>query len=194
MSGANDPTDALEKDSPPPIDTVSPFLPGLDNVFVVLRTNATEAPSKLPVHFATTLHCTPHYATYSDLAEEIAGHPIHDAPYEISPRRQRSRQTCFPPAPRQKRSARALILPVRIPDTSTPPPGAASPPSSPTPTPPRPSTSAPPPTPLGSATIALSNPAVRWGRRALGGGTACWAWCWLRGAWPLLGGGAGPRR
>ena len=73
MSGANDPTDAFKKDFPPPIDTVVPFLPGLDNVFVILRTNATEAPSKLTVHFATTLHCIPHYAIYSDLAEEIAG-------------------------------------------------------------------------------------------------------------------------
>ena len=85
MSGANDPTDAFKKDSPPPIDTVVPFLPGLDNVFVILRTNATETPSKLPVRFATTLHCTPHYTIYSDLAEEIARHPIHDALAEIPP-------------------------------------------------------------------------------------------------------------
>lgn len=79
VSGANGRTGAFKGGSPPPINAVFPSLPGLDNAFVILRTNATEAPSKLPIHFATTLHCTPHYAIYSDPVEEIAGHPIHDA-------------------------------------------------------------------------------------------------------------------
>ena len=130
MSGANDPTDAFKKDSPPPIDTVFPFLPGLDNVFVILRTNATETPSKLPVHFATTLHCAPHYAIYSDLAEEIAGHPIHDAldeippPAAISPNVLSSRPSTKAQRARPSSSRFAIL------DASTLPPGAASPPGS----------------------------------------------------------------
>lgn len=60
-------------------------LKGLEDVFVVLRTGATEAPKKLPVHFTTTLRCVPHYAIYSDYEEDIEGHHIHNALDEVNP-------------------------------------------------------------------------------------------------------------
>jgi hypothetical protein len=55
-----------------------PESPIANDVLVVLRTGATEALEKLPVHFETTLRCVPDYIVYSDLKEEIQGHQIHD--------------------------------------------------------------------------------------------------------------------
>ncbi|KAI1767051.1 glycosyltransferase family 31 protein [Hypoxylon sp. FL1150] len=60
-------------------------LQGLEDLFVVLRTGATEAPKKLPVHFTTTLRCVPNYALYSDYEEEIEGHHVYNALDEINP-------------------------------------------------------------------------------------------------------------
>lgn len=55
-----------------------PKLPITDDILVVLRTGATEALEKLPVHFQTTLRCVGDYVVYSDLDEEIAGHRVKD--------------------------------------------------------------------------------------------------------------------
>ncbi|XXG97372.1 hypothetical protein Hte_003671 [Hypoxylon texense] len=60
-------------------------LKGLEDVFVVLRTGATEAPKKLPVHFTTTLRCVPNYALYSDYEEDIEGHHVYNALDEVNP-------------------------------------------------------------------------------------------------------------
>ncbi|KAI5862461.1 glycosyltransferase family 31 protein [Durotheca rogersii] len=60
-------------------------LKGLDDLFVILRTGATEAPKKLPVHFTTTLRCVPHFALYSDYEEVIEGHQVHNALDEVDP-------------------------------------------------------------------------------------------------------------
>ncbi|USP76041.1 glycosyltransferase family 31 protein [Curvularia clavata] len=49
-----------------------------NDILVVLRTGATEALSKVPIHFSTTLRCVPNYVLYSDLEENIAGHRVHD--------------------------------------------------------------------------------------------------------------------
>ncbi len=49
-----------------------------NDVLVVVRTGATEALEKLPIHFETTLRCVPDYIVYSDLEEEIHGHQVHD--------------------------------------------------------------------------------------------------------------------
>ncbi|OJD39770.1 glycosyltransferase family 31 protein [Diplodia corticola] len=65
--------------SPPLAPAACPsHLPGADDILVVLKTGATEAHAKLPIHFSTTLHCAPHYALFSDLDDTIAGHPVHD--------------------------------------------------------------------------------------------------------------------
>ncbi|EUC50615.1 glycosyltransferase family 31 protein [Bipolaris oryzae ATCC 44560] len=59
--------------------TQCPTLPIVtDDILVVLRTGATEALEKLPVHFQTTLRCVSDYILYSDLDEEIAGHHVND--------------------------------------------------------------------------------------------------------------------
>lgn len=60
-----------------------PKLPGLEDVFVILKTGASGASTKLPIHFNTTLSCVPDYAVYSDFAETIKGHRVLDALDEV---------------------------------------------------------------------------------------------------------------
>lgn len=50
-----------------------PKLPGIQDVLVVLKTGATEALEKVPVHFNTTLKCIPNFVLFSDFEEQIAG-------------------------------------------------------------------------------------------------------------------------
>ncbi|KAF1936471.1 hypothetical protein EJ02DRAFT_506511 [Clathrospora elynae] len=49
-----------------------------DNVLIVVRTGATEALPKLPVHFETTLRCVSDYVIYSDYKEDVQGHHVYD--------------------------------------------------------------------------------------------------------------------
>jgi hypothetical protein len=58
---------------------------GLEDVLVVMKTGANEAPEKLPVHFDTTLRCVPHYVLYSDMEEDIAGHHVYNVLDDVSP-------------------------------------------------------------------------------------------------------------
>lgn len=55
-----------------------------DDVFLILKTGATEIHEKLPVHFLTTLRCVPHYAVYSDLEEIVHGYHVSDSLDEIA--------------------------------------------------------------------------------------------------------------
>jgi hypothetical protein len=50
----------------------------MDDILVVLKTGATEALEKVPVHINTTLKCLPHYVVFSDYEEEIAGVRTYD--------------------------------------------------------------------------------------------------------------------
>ncbi|KAE8150670.1 hypothetical protein BDV25DRAFT_153953 [Aspergillus avenaceus] len=50
-----------------------PYLPGIDDVQVIMKTGATEALEKVPVHFHTTLKCIPHFVVFSDFEEDLAG-------------------------------------------------------------------------------------------------------------------------
>jgi hypothetical protein len=59
-------------------------LPGEDDVLVIVRTGATEALEKLPIHFTTILGCIPHFVVYSDFEETIAGHQVYDAFDEVN--------------------------------------------------------------------------------------------------------------
>lgn len=45
----------------------------MDGVFVVLKTGATEALEKVPIHLRTTLQCVPQFAVFSDYEEDIEG-------------------------------------------------------------------------------------------------------------------------
>lgn len=87
----NEPHDAKPQGSithhhtPLPQDTVLPcaHLPSSEDILVILKTGATEIHRKLPMHFSTTFRCIRHYAIYSDMAEEIDGHPVYDALDEV---------------------------------------------------------------------------------------------------------------
>ncbi|KAI7349711.1 glycosyltransferase family 31 protein [Hortaea werneckii] len=59
-------------------------VPGADNVLIMLKTGATELYQKLPTHFMTTFTCVPHFMIFSDLAQNFADIPIHDAIAPIS--------------------------------------------------------------------------------------------------------------
>ncbi|KAJ5086271.1 hypothetical protein NUU61_007578 [Penicillium alfredii] len=67
------------KVEPPPVEFASKEelcgnLPhDMDDVLVVLKTGATEALEKVPVHLRTTLQCVPHFAIFSDYEETING-------------------------------------------------------------------------------------------------------------------------
>lgn len=58
---------------------------GIDDILVVLRTGASEAPAKLPIHFKTTLRCAPHFTIFSDMEEYIEGHHVLNALDEVNP-------------------------------------------------------------------------------------------------------------
>lgn len=49
------------------------------DVLVIMKTGATEAQNKVPVHFDTTFRCIPNYVIYSDMEESINDVAIHDA-------------------------------------------------------------------------------------------------------------------
>lgn len=56
----------------------------MDDVFVVLKTGATEAREKIPVQLRTTLQCVPHYAVFSDYEETIDGVHTYDVLQNIT--------------------------------------------------------------------------------------------------------------
>ncbi|KAK6832788.1 hypothetical protein RU639_003955 [Aspergillus parasiticus] len=59
-------------------NTDCPNLPGLEDIFVVLKTGVTEARDKVPIHLQTTLRCIPNYIIFSDYAEKIHNVQLHD--------------------------------------------------------------------------------------------------------------------
>ncbi|ETS78012.1 hypothetical protein PFICI_10074 [Pestalotiopsis fici W106-1] len=63
-------------------------LHGFEDIFLVVRTGASEALEKLPVHLETTLRCLPNesYGIWSDLEETIQGHHVGNALDEVSPK------------------------------------------------------------------------------------------------------------
>ncbi|EME85197.1 uncharacterized protein MYCFIDRAFT_153261 [Pseudocercospora fijiensis CIRAD86] len=62
-----------------PDDSECVHLPGAEEVFVTLRTGATEAYEKLPIHLMTTLQCIPNYIVMSDVETKVAHTPVYDA-------------------------------------------------------------------------------------------------------------------
>ncbi|KAI0460091.1 glycosyltransferase family 31 protein [Xylaria acuta] len=63
---------------------VCPKSPLMKDVFLVIRTGATEAQEKLPVHFKTILTCIPDFIVYSDMDEIVDGHQVHDVLNEVN--------------------------------------------------------------------------------------------------------------
>lgn len=56
-----------------------------DDVLIVMKTGATEAYDKLPIHFLTTLRCANDTILFSDMEMEMGGHHIIDALEDIKP-------------------------------------------------------------------------------------------------------------
>lgn len=77
---------ALFTSRPPFNKPICPVTPLLDDVFVVLRTGATEAYEKLPTHLNTTLACIPdsNYIIYSDFEEDVQGYHLYDVLDRVS--------------------------------------------------------------------------------------------------------------
>ena len=59
--------------------------PVTNDILVVMKTGATEAYDKLPIHFLTTLACNNDTILFSDMDMNMAGHHIIDALDEIAP-------------------------------------------------------------------------------------------------------------
>ncbi|KAK7523802.1 hypothetical protein IWZ03DRAFT_11211 [Phyllosticta citriasiana] len=55
-----------------------PPMPGMSDMLVVLKTGATEIPTKVPVALHTVLRCVPNLAIFSDYEETIENRPVQD--------------------------------------------------------------------------------------------------------------------
>ncbi|KAI0390956.1 glycosyltransferase family 31 protein [Xylariaceae sp. FL0594] len=74
------PSPAMERDD----GVMCSKSPLMQDVFLVIRTGATEAREKLPVHFKTMLTCVSDFVIYSDMDEIIDGHKVHDVLKEVN--------------------------------------------------------------------------------------------------------------
>jgi hypothetical protein len=64
----------------PSVETVDcRTLKGAKDILFIMKTGATEAHKKLPVHLETTFKCTPNYLVFSDVAENVETIIVHDA-------------------------------------------------------------------------------------------------------------------
>ena len=74
----------------PTADTVEKITEGCDgfpdtkDILVVMKTGATEAYDKLPIHFMTTLKCVNDTIIFSDMEMDMAGHHLIDVLSEIT--------------------------------------------------------------------------------------------------------------
>ncbi|KAL3456678.1 hypothetical protein BJX64DRAFT_281167 [Aspergillus heterothallicus] len=66
------------------------YLRGMDSILVILKTGATEALEKIPIHIYTTLRCATHYTIFSDYEEDISGARTRDTLGSV---REETRQT-----------------------------------------------------------------------------------------------------
>ncbi|PGH05963.1 hypothetical protein AJ79_06652 [Helicocarpus griseus UAMH5409] len=62
----------------PPEEIRCPWIPGIEDIHVVVKTGASEALEKLHIHANTTLHCVPHYTIFSDYEEDVSGFHVYD--------------------------------------------------------------------------------------------------------------------
>ena len=57
----------------------------LDDVLVIMKTGATEAYDKLPIHFMSTLKCVKDFILVSDMKMNMAGYEIYDVLEDLDP-------------------------------------------------------------------------------------------------------------
>lgn len=53
--------------------------PDTSNIGVVMKTGATESFARLPTQFLTVLRCVDDFLVFSDMAQTVAGFPVHDS-------------------------------------------------------------------------------------------------------------------
>ncbi|POR31724.1 Uncharacterized protein TPAR_08046, partial [Tolypocladium paradoxum] len=53
--------------------------PDTSNVLLIMKTGASEAYGKIPNQIMTNLKCLPEFMFFSDMADKVAGHTIHDS-------------------------------------------------------------------------------------------------------------------
>ncbi|KAJ3473750.1 hypothetical protein NLG97_g10151 [Lecanicillium saksenae] len=59
--------------------------PDMSNIFVVLKTGASESYNRIPTQLMTNMKCVPHYEIWSDMEQTIAGQHIFDALTDVLP-------------------------------------------------------------------------------------------------------------
>ena len=72
----------------PSLDECDGF-PDTSDILVVMKTGATEAYDKVPIHFMTDLKCVKDYVLFSDMEMDIANHKLIDTLDEIPEDRQK---------------------------------------------------------------------------------------------------------
>ncbi|KAI0408897.1 glycosyltransferase family 31 protein [Xylaria palmicola] len=77
-------TQAITSDRDEEDGVVCPKSSLMKDIFLVIRTGATEAQEKLPVHFKTILTCVPDFVIYSDMDEIVDGHQVYDVLNEVN--------------------------------------------------------------------------------------------------------------
>ena len=60
-------------------DPLCAHQPDLSNLGLVVKTGATESYARLPTQLLTVLRCVPDFQIFSDMAQTVAGFPVHDA-------------------------------------------------------------------------------------------------------------------
>lgn len=61
------------------------FLPGAEDILVVMRTGTTEIKDKLPAHIETTFKCFKNLVIFSDYNETFLGYSVHDVLSNVNP-------------------------------------------------------------------------------------------------------------
>jgi hypothetical protein len=62
-----------------PLDPACEGFPDTSNILLVMKTGASEAFARVPTQLMTTLRCLPDFLLFSDMAQNIGGHPVHDS-------------------------------------------------------------------------------------------------------------------
>ncbi|KAK9234746.1 hypothetical protein V1525DRAFT_412093 [Lipomyces kononenkoae] len=68
------------------------YVPGTEDVFLMVKTGATVLWQRFPIHIATTLPQLPHFAVYSDAPDVVAGIPVIDILADTKPETKESDQ------------------------------------------------------------------------------------------------------
>ncbi|KAK0625036.1 glycosyltransferase family 31 protein [Bombardia bombarda] len=68
------------------LNSICNNFPDTSNILLVMKTGASESFEKIPTQLLTLLKCLPDYLIFSDMDQNIAGHPIHDSLSTVLPK------------------------------------------------------------------------------------------------------------